>query len=53
MKNSKNYSRMESEEAWQIIDYLVNQGFMVTQARMENQQLVLEIKVPMSTLQQM
>ncbi len=47
MKNLNNCSKAESEEAWQIIQHLVSQGFMVTQAHMENQSLILQLKIPM------
>ena len=47
MTNLNNYSKMESEEIWQIIDYLMNLGLTVTHYEKVDAQLKVTLTIPL------
>jgi hypothetical protein len=49
MEKSRNYSRLESEEIWQIIEHLVGMGYSVTQTKSEADTLTVTLSVPLLT----
>ncbi len=49
MENSTNYSRIESEEIWQIIEHLAGMGYHITQTKSEADTLTVTLSVPLLT----
>ena len=47
MTNSTNYSKIESEEKWQIIEHLVGMGYQVTSTKTEDGTLTVTLSVPL------
>ena len=49
MENSVNYSRIESDEIWQIIEHLAGLGYQITGTNKDKDILTVTLSVPLLT----
>jgi len=49
MENLTNYSKVESEEIWQIIEHLAGMGYQITKTSQEKDTLTVTLSVPLLT----